>query len=531
LVFSSLNKNRWGRMNHCKLLQHAAQAVNRWTRAARALLLLPLAIMPTVHAAAPTAPLDDRVIPWNTLEYGVDQATVDVEADPELRPFRDLIIDRCGLHSVNPRIVSALVPLNRTLEGIDPGDSERVKFRLDALIAATSNVFHMGRTQAREAAAAGASQALTSSDAGLSAIAQTLIGGDSPLTLLTNAYLSRFGPMSSALPAMSIAPAAAPTDFLRLPWLVGQRNWLFGGVHSNSGGCSSQSCASPRAALDVYRPSGGWDSDTSAARILAAHSGTVTVFSSCNVRVTHANGWATGYYHLSNVQVANGATVYAGQFIANYANTQAQAICQGGSSSGPHLHLSLLFNASAVNMDQNEFSGWKVNATDVIKDYDSDCTRMNLTRGGATACPFSFPSAAWDMHTLPSTMPSNSSCAFDIDGNGSVSAATDGVLLLRYLLGLRGTALTNGAVGAGATRATANLLEPFIASKDYDMNVDGAKNGIHRRILDQSLNARHDWRRRRVWHQRIGRITRNRVANRRVRTRLPLSSRGHKSRP
>jgi glucose/arabinose dehydrogenase len=34
----------------------------------------------------------------------------------------------------------------------------------------------------------------------------------------------------------------------------------------------------------------------------------------------------------------------------------------------------------------------------------------------------------------------------DVDGDGSVKASTDGLLVLRYLLGLRGTALTNGAV-------------------------------------------------------------------------------------
>ncbi len=35
--------------------------------------------------------------------------------------------------------------------------------------------------------------------------------------------------------------------------------------------------------------------------------------------------------------------------------------------------------------------------------------------------------------------------SLDVDGDGSVKATTDGLLVLRYLLGLRGTALTNGA--------------------------------------------------------------------------------------
>ena len=42
----------------------------------------------------------------------------------------------------------------------------------------------------------------------------------------------------------------------------------------------------------------------------------------------------------------------------------------------------------------------------------------------------------------------------DIDGDSSVDAATDGLLLLRALLGLSGTAVTNGAVSPCATRAT-----------------------------------------------------------------------------
>ena len=37
--------------------------------------------------------------------------------------------------------------------------------------------------------------------------------------------------------------------------------------------------------------------------------------------------------------------------------------------------------------------------------------------------------------------------AFDIDNNGRVDPATDGVLVMRYLLGFRGSALTANALG------------------------------------------------------------------------------------
>jgi len=47
--------------------------------------------------------------------------------------------------------------------------------------------------------------------------------------------------------------------------------------------------------------------------------------------------------------------------------------------------------------------------------------------------------------------------AFDVDADGSVDALTDGLLVIRYLFGLRGAALTQGAIGAGATRNGAQI--------------------------------------------------------------------------
>jgi hypothetical protein len=54
--------------------------------------------------------------------------------------------------------------------------------------------------------------------------------------------------------------------------------------------------------------------------------------------------------------------------------------------------------------------------------------------------------------------------AYDIDGDGQPTAATDGLLLLRAMLGFRGTALISGAVGANATRRTAIDIQNFLSS-------------------------------------------------------------------
>ena len=50
----------------------------------------------------------------------------------------------------------------------------------------------------------------------------------------------------------------------------------------------------------------------------------------------------------------------------------------------------------------------------------------------------------------------------DVDGNGAYNASTDGLLVARYLLGLRGTALISGAIGAGATRTSASSVEQYL---------------------------------------------------------------------
>lgn len=52
----------------------------------------------------------------------------------------------------------------------------------------------------------------------------------------------------------------------------------------------------------------------------------------------------------------------------------------------------------------------------------------------------------------------------DIDLNGNVDALTDGILILRYILGIRGDGLIAGAVGPGAMRNTAALIEAYMAT-------------------------------------------------------------------
>ena len=43
-------------------------------------------------------------------------------------------------------------------------------------------------------------------------------------------------------------------------------------------------------------------------------------------------------------------------------------------------------------------------------------------------------------------------CSLDIDGDGTIGAATDGVMLVRAAFGITGSAVTSGAIGANAVR-------------------------------------------------------------------------------
>jgi hypothetical protein len=67
----------------------------------------------------------------------------------------------------------------------------------------------------------------------------------------------------------------------------------------------------------------------------------------------------------------------------------------------------------------------------------------------------------------------------DVDGNGQYDALTDGLMMLRYMYGLRGDSITSGALGAGATRNTA-AIDTYLTdiAPMLDVNGDGSLDGL-----------------------------------------------------
>ena len=65
-------------------------------------------------------------------------------------------------------------------------------------------------------------------------------------------------------------------------------------------------------------------------------------------------------------------------------------------------------------------------------------------------------------------------CVLDVDGNLAISATTDGLMLLRAMLGLTGTAVTAGATATGAPRTTWAQIAPFVHLAALDIDGNGA---------------------------------------------------------
>ena len=77
----------------------------------------------------------------------------------------------------------------------------------------------------------------------------------------------------------------------------------------------------------------------------------------------------------------------------------------------------------------------------------------------------------------------------NIDGTTSCDALTDGLLVIRYLFGLSGTALIDGAVGAGASRNTAPLIDGYLTDIRPVLDIDG--NGQADALTDGLLFIRY----------------------------------------
>nr|P27458.1 RecName: Full=Beta-lytic metalloendopeptidase; AltName: Full=Beta-lytic protease; Flags: Precursor [Achromobacter lyticus]AAA21906.1 beta-lytic protease [Achromobacter lyticus] len=183
-----------------------------------------------------------------------------------------------------------------------------------------------------------------------------------------------FGPLRQGRPGRA---AVSPNGLLQFPFPRGA-SWHVGGAHTNTGSGNY-----PMSSLDMSR-GGGWGSNQNGNWVSASAAGSFKRHSSCFAEIVHTGGWSTTYYHLMNIQYNTGANVSMNTAIANPANTQAQALCNGGQSTGPHEHWSLKQNGSFYHLNGTYLSGYRITATG--SSYDTNCSRFYLTKNGQNYC-------------------------------------------------------------------------------------------------------------------------------------------------
>lgn len=91
---------------------------------------------------------------------------------------------------------------------------------------------------------------------------------------------------------------------------------------------------------------------------------------------------------------------------------------------------------------------------------------------GARSHAYTVPAA---VSTLTATFTAGTFVAsLDVDNDDRFDAGTDGLLILRYLLGYRGAALVAGVVASpGAERTTAAAIESYLAAVLPDLDIEG----------------------------------------------------------
>lgn len=332
--------------------------------------------------------------------YGQDAEAFDLESylavnAPFLLNKKELIAHWSGYYSISPKVLLTLMelqsglisaPSKEKLTAPFAGLSKKRGFekQLRDVLAQLSQRFYGFEAYQRKRAHL-ADKALSTDPGTLNGATAAILGvlqrpSENPAALTQGASLQNFSQQFSQLfnvsakqmfkfesveQAAITAAAIPPSTMMQLPWYQGY-SWKSNGAHSHTGS------GSPYSSIDVSYDWPGWGAQTYS--VVAAHSGRVTVFSRCQVRVTNANGWATNYYHMDGVRVSNGENVVNDTKLGVYASNRSNALCQGGSSTGPHLHFSLLYNGRYVSLQGVNLGPFRVNVGSY--NYDNACNRF-----------------------------------------------------------------------------------------------------------------------------------------------------------
>ena len=177
------------------------------------------------------------------------------------------------------------------------------------------------------------------------------------------------------------------------------------------------------------------------------------------------SAWAVNFTLGSSLGTGKASSYYArlvrgGQFVDSFDSlkTASTVTYNGNGSTGGSVPVGstsyangaavmVLGNTGSLVKTGSTFAGWSTAANGTGASYPG-IGDANFTIGAVDVTLF----ALW----------STGGCTLDVDGNGVIDALTDGLMLIRAQFGLTGSAVTAGAVGAGATRATWGQIQPYL---------------------------------------------------------------------
>ena len=168
------------------------------------------------------------------------------------------------------------------------------------------------------------------------------------------------------------------------PWPEGE-SWRVSGTHHaiTNGVWSSLDMLDGKGTCD-------WKVDHSCTEdtplVYSMFTGTVRSISKCQLTIVHSTGWGIKYYHMDKIMVKPQENVKRNQPIGRYAGDYKTALCHGGVTIKPHLHIDLMNpSGSFTSFDGQIINGYKIKAG--IIDYDTDCSRTYFEKNNNKYCP------------------------------------------------------------------------------------------------------------------------------------------------
>lgn len=168
---------------------------------------------------------------------------------------------------------------------------------------------------------------------------------------------------------------------------------------------------------------------------------------------TVANGSGTPYAGGATFAISVNVTLYAQWTPVTRAVTYNANGSTGGNAPvdgnayAPGATVAVLANTGGLLKTGFTFAGWNSAADGTGVNYPASGA-SSFAMGGSNVTLY----AQW-----------SNPCTLDVDGNNQVDALTDGLILLRAMFGLTGTAVTSGAIGSGTpTRSTWGMIQPYL---------------------------------------------------------------------